>query len=193
MKRIDITTRGRAHVFLTTLAALLSLTVALLAGAGPVSARENGLLDATCTTPSSSSTTYSPPLTNTPQLSTTSSSWQLGPCVSASVPGLTSGSHSDTGTLRSRSCLELLSSGAVTLVFNWNTGATSTMSLNRTTTVVGAVMIVTMTGTVTSGLFAGDTVVITLASPATDVLLCTAGLGTVSSLYSTVVMEVTSV
>ncbi|MGW8064249.1 hypothetical protein ACVV2G_18730 [Streptomyces ziwulingensis] len=50
-----------------------------------------------------------------------------------------------------------------------------------------------MTGTVTSGLFAGDTVIVTFTGPATDILLCTAGLGTVSSVYSAIALEITSV
>jgi hypothetical protein len=192
-KRIGTSGRTRTHAALSGVTALLFLLVSLLVSAGPASARESGLLDVTCTPPSSSSTSYSPPLTNTPQPSATSSSWQLGPCVSASVPGLTSGAHSDTGTLRPRSCLELLGSGALTAAVTWNTGDTSMLSLNRTTTVVGAVMIVTMTGTVTDGLFTGDTVIATFTGPATDILLCTAGLGTVSSVYSAIALEITSV
>jgi hypothetical protein len=58
--------------------------------------------------------------------------------------------------------------------------------------VAGAVLVVTITGTVTSGLFAGDTVVQTVTGPATDILLCTAGLGTVSTVYSLVALEITS-
>ncbi|MGW0607853.1 hypothetical protein [Streptomyces sp. NPDC002644] len=52
---------------------------------------------------------------------------------------------------------------------------------------------VTFTGTVTSGLFTGDTVLHTITGPATDVPLCTLGLGTVSSIYSIVTLEITSV
>jgi hypothetical protein len=192
-KRIGTSSRTGPRAALTGVTALLFLFVSLLAIAVPASARESGLLDVTCLPPSSSSTSFSPPLTNTPQPSATSSSWQLGPCVSASVPGLTSGTHADTGTLRPRSCLELLSSGAITAEVTWNTGDTSTLSMNRTTTVAGAVMIVTMTGTVTSGLFAGDTAIATFTGPATDILLCTAGLGTVSNIYSAIVLEITSV
>jgi hypothetical protein len=175
------------------MAALLLLLVSLLAFAGPASARGAGLLDVTCTPPSSASTTYNPPLTNTPQVSASSLSWQLGPCVSASVPGLTSGTHAAVNPPRSRSCLELLNTAPETRTITWNTGDTSTLSLNRTTTVSGAVLVVTFTGTVESGLFTGDTVVATQTGPATDVLLCTLGLGTVSGIYSAMVMEITSV
>ncbi|MFD6620162.1 hypothetical protein ACFWFB_33515 [Streptomyces albidoflavus] len=62
-----------------------------------------------------------------------------------------------------------------------------------TATRVGAALVVTQTGTVTSGLFAGDAVVMTQTGPAADVLLCTAGLGTVSGIYGLVTLEITSV
>lgn len=185
--------RPRLRFLLTGGTALLVLLVGLLTASVPASAHESGLLDVTCTPPSSASVTYNPPLSNTPQVSTSSLSWQLGPCVSTSVPGLTSGTHSAVNPPRERTCLELLNTAAETRTVTWNTGATSTLSLNRTTTVAGAVLVVTFTGTVTSGLFAGDTVVATQTGPATDILLCTLGLGTVSGVYSTMVMEITSV
>ena len=172
---------------------LLFLFVGLLVTAGPAKAEEDGLLDATCTPPSSSNLTYSPPLTNVPQVSTPSLSWQLGPCVSTSVPALTSGTSTVTGTPQPRTCLELLSAGPETRTIHWNTGAASGMSLNRTVTLAGTALVVTHTGTVTSGLFAGDTVVITETGVATDILLCTAGLGTVNSIYNLITMEVISV
>ncbi|MFH8755938.1 hypothetical protein [Streptomyces atroolivaceus] len=57
----------------------------------------------------------------------------------------------------------------------------------------GAVLLFTITGTVTSGLFAGDTVVGTQTGAATDILLCTLGLGQVSSVYGLWTLEITSV
>ncbi|GGP95196.1 hypothetical protein GCM10010278_86270 [Streptomyces melanogenes] len=57
--------------------------------------------------------------------------------------------------------------------------------------VVGTVLTVTLTGTVTSGLFAGQTVAEQHVGPATDILTCTLGLGTVRSVYSTVLLEIT--
>lgn len=191
-KRIRPSRRTGPRAALTGVTALF-LLVSLLTAAGPAGARENGLLDVTCIPPSSVNATYSPPLTNTPQASASSLSWQLGPCVSASVPDLTSGTHSAANAPRERTCLELLGARSGTRTITWNTGDTSTLSMNGTTTVVGALLVVTYTGTVTSGLFAGDTVVATQTGPATDILLCTLGLGTVSGTYSTMVMEITSV
>ncbi|TDT42580.1 hypothetical protein EV562_101550 [Streptomyces sp. BK208] len=193
--KISATTHHRPapRTIVSPVTALLFLLTGLLCTAGPASAKSDGLLDATCIPPSSSNLTYSPPLTNVPQVSTPSLSWQLGPCVSTSVPALTSGTATVTGTPQPRTCLELLSAGQGTRTIHWNTGATSTMSLNRTVTLAGTALVVTHPGTVTSGLFAGDTVVITETGVATDILLCTAGLGTVNSINNLITMEVTSV
>jgi hypothetical protein len=175
------------------LSALL-VAVCLLAGAvvsaSPASAA--GLLDVTCTPPSSTTTTFSPPLTNTPQLSSSTVSSQFGPCVSLSQPALTSGTFTKTNSARPRTCLDLLSATSITLTITWNTGQTSTLSVNVTSTIVGAALVVTGTGTVTAGLFTGDTVATTQTGPAADVLLCTAGLGTVPSIYALITLEITS-
>ncbi|GHD53509.1 hypothetical protein [Streptomyces galbus] len=175
--------------------ATLLMAACVLSGAvllaSPASAA--GVLDVTCTPPSSATSTYSPPLTNTPQPSSSTVSFQFGPCVSLSQPALTSGTYTRTNPARPRSCLDLLSSSSGTFTITWNTGQTSTLSVNVTTTIAGAALVVTQTGTVTSGLFTGDTVVITQTGPADDVLLCTAGLGTVSSIYGLVTLEITSV
>ncbi|MEU1123838.1 hypothetical protein ABZ371_09725 [Streptomyces sp. NPDC005899] len=175
-----------------SIAAILCFLAAMLAFANPAGARESGLLDLTCTPPSSASVTYTPPLTNAPQTASSNLHWELGPCVSLSRPDITAGTHTVQNPPRQRSCLELLASGAVTRTITWNTGETSTLSMNRTTTVVGAALIVTHTGTVTSGVFAGDTVVVTEAGPAAAILTCTLGLGSVSSVYNVLTMEITS-
>ncbi|MEU4449306.1 hypothetical protein AB0K14_38250 [Actinosynnema sp. NPDC050801] len=146
----------------------------------------------TCTPPSSNSITYTPPLTATPQDVAGSSSTQYGPCVSLSNPAITSGTRTASGPARGLSCLELLRNGSATLTITWNTGQTSTISFNYTVNIVGAAMVVTYTGTVTSGLFAGSTVLQVNTNPATDVLLCTLGLGTVPSTYALVTLEITS-
>ncbi|MFD6620050.1 hypothetical protein ACFWFB_32935 [Streptomyces albidoflavus] len=164
-----------------------------LSAATPAHASAGGLLDVTCTPPSSTVSTYTPPLTNTPQISRSTISRQFGPCVSLSHPEVTSGTSSSVNAPRERSCLDLLGSGSSTITITWNTGQTSTLSTNFTSTVAGAVVEAVGSGTVTSGLFQGDTVVMDMTGPATDILLCTAGLGTVSSVYSTMVLELTSV
>ncbi|MET8575598.1 hypothetical protein [Streptomyces sp. NPDC005012] len=176
----------------TGLTALLCVLVSLMSAAGPAGARESGLLDVTCTPPSSNTVVYSTPLTLAPQSVGLTSSVQLGPCVSVSTPALTSGTSVVSAPPASRSCLDLLSAGTETRTVTWNTGATSALSLNRTVTVAGAALVVTFTGTVTSGLFAGDTVLMTITGPSTDITLCTLGLGTVPSTFGLVALEITS-
>ena len=173
--------------FLTTGVCALALLVL-----GPTGTASAGVLDVTCTPPSSQSSTYTPPLTMAPQTVTGSTVTQYGPCVSLSNPALTSGSMTRTGSAPGISCLELLQSGPSNFTITWNTGQTSTISSNYTANIVGAALVVTRTGTVTSGLFAGSTFLQVNTAPATDVLLCTLGLGTVSSVYYLVTLEITS-
>jgi hypothetical protein len=151
-----------------------------------------GVADVTCTPPSSNTATYDPPLTLTPQDGSITTETVHAPCVSLSVPALTSGLSMSSISVKNRSCLDLLGPGSSTSVITWNTGQTSALKVNYTATIAGAVYTVNQTGVVTSGLFAGDAVVRTLTGPATDILLCTAGLGTVSNLYTTVALEITS-
>ncbi|MFI9005855.1 hypothetical protein ACIGNX_01310 [Actinosynnema sp. NPDC053489] len=174
-----------------TLRALAVALPVLLTSALLTPTASAGVLDVTCTPPSSDVATYNPPLTATNQATRVTASTQYGPCVSASLPGLTSGSRSFQGNAVT-SCLNLLGSRAGTLVITWNTGQSSTINGNAITTIAGATFNQVFTGTVTSGLFSGDTVAQTLTAPATDITLCTLGLGTVSSVYSTVSLEITS-
>ncbi|PSL52502.1 hypothetical protein B0I31_113175 [Saccharothrix carnea] len=179
---------------LRTAAAMLMTTVCTVAllVLGPAGTASAGVLDVTCTPPSSENATFTPPLTMTPQTVTVVSTVQYGPCVSLSHPAVTSGSSTRTNVVPGRSCLDLLAGGPSTFTITWNTGQTSTISANRTTTIVGAALVVTHTGTVTSGLFTGSTVLQTTTGPATAVLPCTAGLGTVAGIYSLVTLEITS-
>ncbi|WP_432903948.1 hypothetical protein ACQP1S_06115 [Micromonospora matsumotoense] len=104
--------------------------------------------------------------------------------TSLAVPAIISGTFFGTFHDPNRSCLTLAGSGTSTSTITWNTGQTSTLALNFNTTIVGAVYTLILTGTVTGGLFAGDSVLSNQTGPATDVLLCTAGLGTVASIYT---------
>ncbi|WP_447008940.1 hypothetical protein ACRAKJ_12410 [Saccharothrix sp. DSM 118769] len=176
-----------AAATLMTAVSALALTVP-----GPAAAATAGVLDVTCTPPSSETVTYTPPLTMAPQAVTINSSTQYGPCVSLSNPAVTSGSRARTSNDPEQTCLDLLDTGSSTFTIAWNTGQTSIVSANRTATVAGAALVVTQTGTVTSGLFTGSTVVQVNTGPSVDVLLCTAGLGTVSGIYSLVTLEITS-
>ncbi|MFC4117338.1 hypothetical protein [Nonomuraea zeae] len=177
-----------------TLAALLGLITCVMlltpATAAPVSATSASAGDVTCTPPSSNTATFNPPLTSTPQSTTVSSSTQYGPCVSLAQPAVTSGTRTALLT-QPRSCLDLLTASSITYTITWNTGQTSTVSGNTTTSTAGAVIVFTITGTVTSGLFAGSSALQVNVAPSANILLCTAGLGTVPSIYSTVTLTIT--
>ncbi|MFH8755937.1 hypothetical protein [Streptomyces atroolivaceus] len=181
------TRRTRWAAFL--LAPLLA-SAGLVATATPSSA---GVLDMTCTTPSSLISSYNPPLTNTVQNVAISVTASFAPCVSLSQPGITSGGFSVTEpTPQPRSCADILSARPTAATITWNTGQTSTISGNATTTIVGALLHSDLTGTVTSGLFAGDTVVLTGTGPSTAITLCTLGLASVPSVYTTDELIITS-
>ncbi|XVS66413.1 hypothetical protein ACQPYE_10245 [Actinosynnema sp. CA-299493] len=170
---------------------LIAAIFGLAAPLATVTPAAAGVLDVTCGPPSTNVNTYTPPLTATPQTVVVNSSGQYS-CVSATVPGLTSGSRSVEVTSPGRSCLDLLTGFPITLTITWNTGQTSTISGDSTVATVGATHVVTTTGTVTAGLFAGDSVLSTTVGPSLPILLCTLGLGTVSDTTSTLVLSITS-
>ncbi|MEV6967931.1 hypothetical protein AB0M47_22755 [Hamadaea sp. NPDC051192] len=172
----------------TAVATALACAASIVFLAAPASA---GVLDVTCTPPSSNLNQYDPPLTLTPQSVTVSTTALYGPCVSASHPSITSGTRTASVTTTS-SCADLLGPGSITYTITWNTGQTTTISSTFTRAVAGAVYTVVATGVVTSGLFAGDTVVTNFTGPATDITLCTLGLGSVSSISTLGTLEITS-
>lgn len=112
--------------------------------------------------------------------------------MSLSHPDVDSGIRQNTAT-RTRDCVTLLNPGTTTYTITWDTGQESHLTSNRVTNVIGATLVITYTGVVTSGLFAGDTFVQTVTGPAIDITLCTLGLGTVSAIHSVVVLEITSI
>ena len=179
----------RLRPALASLLTAAAIVFSVVATATPASA---GALDVTCVPPSSQTVTFNPPLTMAPGPVAVSASTQYGPCTSTSVPGLTAGSRSATISYPSRSCRDLLDSGSGTFTINWNTGQQSTISGNTTVSTVGAALVVTITGNVTAGLFAGDSVVQTITGLATNITLCTLGLGSVSNIYALVTLEITS-
>lgn len=179
----------RSRTALASLLTAAAIVFSVVATATPATA---STLDVTCIPPSSQTVTFTPPLTKAPKPVTVTASTQYGPCTSPSVPALTAGSRNATIFYPSRSCLDLLDSAPVTFTINWNTGQQSTITGNTTASVVGAALVVTITGNVTAGLFAGDSVVQTITGPATDITKCTLGLGTVSSIYALVTLEITS-
>lgn len=173
------------HIIVTALFVCVGSAVVLASSASA------GVLDMTCTPPSSVINSYSPALTLAPQSVSVSTSALYGPCVSLSQPAITSGTRAATATTTS-SCADLLGSGTFSYTINWNTGQTSTLSTNYTRVVAGAVYTVTATGVVTAGVFAGGTVAVNYTGLATDITLCTLGLGTISDIYLLGTLEISS-
>jgi hypothetical protein len=66
------------------------------------------------------------------------------------------------------SCLNIFDPGSGTKIIKWNTGQTSTFSFNRVGSNVGGATVVTETGTITAGLFVGDTAVEEIIGPTLD-------------------------
>ncbi|MEU4446480.1 hypothetical protein AB0K14_34525 [Actinosynnema sp. NPDC050801] len=171
-----------------TLVAVL-ITVASMTVVVPGNAGADGL-DLTCKPPSSAGLTFDPPATNTPQTETLTVSRRYGPCVSPTHPDITSGVSDATGTFPGATCLSLFGANSITIQITWNTGQTSTLSGNNVSSMAGATLTVVTTGTVTAGVFAGGTFVHTVVYPSPDILLCNLGLGTLSSLYGQIVLEI---
>lgn len=177
------------RVFRVSMVLVLAGVGAVVVGVSPASA---GVVDVSCAPPSSNLNSYAPPLTKTAQTVTVSTTALYGPCTSLSQPTLTSGSRT-TSLTTVTSCLDLLGPGSITYTIAWNTGQRSTITSNYTSVVTGTVLTVVATGVVTSGLFAGDSVVTNFTGPATDNLLCTVGLGTVHSIDTVGALEITSI
>ncbi|WP_037568996.1 hypothetical protein [Phaeacidiphilus oryzae] len=174
-------------------ATALSLFTAL-SGVGLLAAPAShaaGLADLTCSLPSNRVTGFDPPLTLAAQPTHVTLATTYGPCVSLSHPDITSGSTRETVDT-TMSCLDLLATGPVGSTITWNTGQTTTWSGTRVTSVEGADIITDLTGTVTSGVFEGDVFEQVQVAPATAILACEAGAGTVSSVNATVTTEITA-
>lgn len=150
------------------------------------------LTEVTCTVPSNRVTTFSPALTGTPQAVTISTQANYGPCVSLTHPDITSGTASGQ-TSSQLSCLDLLKQVQNQQKITWNSGETSIYQATTTATIVGALVVNVTTGTVTEGLFEGAAVQQVQIAPATTILACTLGVGTVPSVNSTVTLQITGV
>jgi len=101
----------------------------------------------------------------TPRVTTLTVDEIFAPCISPTHPGITAQSHRSFQT-RPITCLELLSPNSFSKVLTWSTGDTSTFNFNQVATTAGGNTIVTLTGVITDGLFAGSTAVETITGPA---------------------------
>ncbi|MFB7175655.1 hypothetical protein ACFCYM_33250 [Streptomyces sp. NPDC056254] len=166
----------------------LALALATSTAASPAQAAAGDIL---CTAPSNDFSIYSPPLSLTPASTTVTITRDLNNCTSLSVPAIT-WEHVTVAqvTIPSYSCLTLLKTATTTITFHWNNGATSVVTGTRVVNLAAATLTTTVTGTLTSGLFTGDTFVYQLVGPSTDILACTLGLGTVSRIDSVATLTI---
>ncbi|MGB3443479.1 MAG: hypothetical protein WBA97_32485 [Actinophytocola sp.] len=117
--------------------------------------------------------TFSPGLTLIPGLKSMTTNTIYAPCVSASAPLVTAGANASAFQAPA-SCVDLPDIGSGTRTLTWNTGQTSTYNFISTTTHVGGNTVLTRTGAVTAGLFAGDTAVEVIVGPTVNLLNCLA-------------------
>lgn len=162
---------------------------AVLMGAAPANAVS---VDVACLPPSSDIIVFDPPLTSSPQTVDGTSFIQLGPCTSLTVPGLASGSSIQTFTVPAATCEILLGAQPTEFTITWNTGQSSTITGNTVAVIEAGLLTVTLTGSVSSGLFAGRNVAGNQSGAATDLLLCRLGLGDVPSVFTVGIFTISS-
>ncbi|CQR61111.1 Hypothetical Protein sle_16490 [Streptomyces leeuwenhoekii] len=182
MQRTRSLHRSGPRTLLTSVVALLSLLTALLiplSTAASARATESGSLPmVTCT--GSATQHYSPALVAATRLTTVTSTQNYGTCVDVQVdpdgPPVTSASSFVTFTAP-LSCLLSPPVLEVELIIHWNGGRTSTAQALAVVSRTTGTTIATDTGTITSGLFAGKTINVTVVYPTLDVTGCLLGDG----------------
>lgn len=140
-----------------SLAALAAVAAALLVGLFAAPTAQASINQITCL--GSSTQTFSPGLTNTPQPTAVTISTSYTNCLSLTAPSITSGSSFSAATTPDGSCTSILESSSTPrpTTITWNTGETSTITQTTAITSVGGQVVATSTGTVTAGKFLGAT------------------------------------
>lgn len=139
---------------------------------GELATAEQGLLTLVFCPVGAAESTYSPPLSTTPQTVMNTGTSTLTNCYSL-FGGVTSGSSVINNSRPDYSCNELLNIGSSGSVITWNTGETSTLTQTRIgSRVEGLAVIFTHIGSVVSGKFEGATTVRTTTYLNTDIAAC---------------------
>jgi hypothetical protein len=114
---------------------------------------------------------FSQPVTNTPRTVTVTVHGELFNCTNGSA---TTGSYNETATLLNYSCTQLFYQGSGTRVITWtNPGAApSTYSYNRTSSRVGANIVIVLLGSITNGTFATEPAKMQLTALNPDPISC---------------------
>ncbi|MFT7841590.1 hypothetical protein Q5530_36105 [Saccharothrix sp. BKS2] len=115
--------------------------------------------------------TFSQPVTNTPQTVTVTVQGQLVNCLNGSAA---TGSYTETATLPNYSCTQLFYQGSGTRTLTWTDPAVppSTYSYNRTSSRVGANIVILLLGSITSGTFATEPAKMQLTALNPDPISC---------------------
>ena len=103
--------------------------------------------------------TYNPPLTNTQQEEQVTATTSYSPCVVLGVSGISSGTAYSNPPIRDLSCTALLGGGPSIRIINWSNGLSSTLSYTSNVNSVNGLLVVTMTGNISAGLFKGQSAV----------------------------------
>lgn len=176
---------SRTVIAIDCLIALASF-ILVIAPSNPARAAQ---VDATCT--GTQHAHFSPGLRLEPRDVKVTVKTIYKPCKSLSVPALTSAMQNSSFVVTDASCLNLFDPGSGTKIINWNTGQTSTFSFNRIGSNVGGSTIVTETGLITEGLFAGDNAVEVITGPTLDSLDCLSEPG-ITDRFNILKLDITS-
>lgn len=123
---------------------------------------------------------FSEPVTNTPKTISVTVNGQLFNCAGGAAAA---GSYTEVATLPNYTCTSLFYQGSGTRVFNWSDQAVtpSTYSYNRTSSRVGANVVIVLLGSITSGTSAGEPAKMQLTALNPDPISCaTTGVSQVS-------------
>jgi hypothetical protein len=176
-----MTLTSRSRIRALALAGLLAGVFAVLGAAAP------GAHAVTAFTCGGSDTVgYSPAITNTPATVTFNVLWVLGPCLNVLHPlELRTGSSPSTHAVPGAACTNLHNGSSGTRTINWSNGHSTTYTYNQTASdVAGLGKVIVQQGTITSGDFDGDAIIVEQVLEATQFLSCgttgvTSAVGTV--------------
>jgi hypothetical protein len=165
---------------LTALAGLITLMI------GPASSARAAQLEVSCL--GSQHVKISPGLSFVPKDVTLTVNAIYAPCTS-SVAGLISATNSASFPIPGASCLNPFDPGSGTKQLTWNTGDTSVFSFTRLGSNLGGTNVITSTGTITSGLFAGASAIEVVVGPSLDAWKCLSEPG-ITDRYTTVTLQI---
>lgn len=165
-----MTLTSRSHWRALLLAGLVAGTFAVFSAAAPGA---HALTLFTCG--GSAVVQYSPGLTNTPATVTSSSHWVLGPCLNVFNPlELRTGQATKPPhPIHDAACNEIGHAASGTATISWSNGHSTTYSYNQTSSeVAGVGRVIVRQGTITSGDFNGDAILVEQVYAAGQFLDC---------------------